>query len=179
MAQLGLPFLAHRLRRAAETFRDGYGEWLPEAGVVAPARGLSTMLLLDEKGPSGVVEIAARIRFSHPLVIRLGRDLEAAGLVAIANDAADGRKRVLSLTSQGKADVKRIRAACARIARAFDELSAEIGVDLMDVIARLEGAEVRSPFSDRLRRAARWPDHDVRVAKTITRPSKRKRQCRW
>jgi len=173
VAQLGLPFLAHRLRRAAETFRDGYGEWLPEAGVVAPARSLSTILLLDEQGPSGVVEIAARIGFSHPLVIRLVRDLEAIGLVQVAKDATDGRKRAVSLTSKGRAEVERIRAACVPIAKVYDELSAEVGVDLMAMVERLEAAEASDCFPDRLRKAVRQGSRKSAVVETMD-PSKKR-----
>ncbi|MBA3242653.1 MAG: winged helix-turn-helix transcriptional regulator, partial [Acidobacteria bacterium] len=163
VAQLGLPFLAHRLRRAAETFRDGYGEWLPEAGVIAPARALSTILLLDAQGPCGVVEIATKIRFSHPLVIRLIKDLGTVGLVDVAEDATDGRKRVVSLTPKGHAEVKRISSACVQIAKVYNELSAEVGIDLMEMIERLEAAEASTCFPDRLRNSARQASADQMI----------------
>lgn len=153
VARLGRPFIAHRMRRIAELFLDGYSRWLPEAGVTAPARSLSTLLLLGE-GPLGVTELAARLRLSHPLMIRLLASLEQAGFVALSRDSADARRRPASLTRKGLAEVARVRRAIRILDSAYAELFDEIGVDLTSVAARVEDACLRDAFHQRLQRAA-------------------------
>ena len=154
VASLGRAFLAHRFKRASDAMRDGYGEWLAEIGVRAPARGLSTMLLL-EGGPRSVTEIAETVRFSHPFVVGLLKDLTATGLVSLHREAADGRRRVAELTAEGRADAERIRRAARVMETAFSDLSTTVGVDLADLAARLDTAEHDLPFAQRVRRAAK------------------------
>ena len=153
VTQLGRPFVAHRLRRVAELFLDGYSRWLPELGVTAPARTLSTLLLL-ENGPLGVTEIAGRLRLSHPLMIKLVASLEEAGLVRVDRDAEDRRRRPASLTHDGFAELDRVKSALRILDQAYAELFVEIGVDLTAAAARVEDACLRDPFEERLRRAA-------------------------
>lgn len=154
ITELGLPFLAHRLRRMSEQFVDDYAAWLTEAGISAPARGLSTLLLLDRQGPHSVTEIAGRIRLSHPLIIKLVAQLEGAGLVETLADPTDRRRRPIALTPFGRQQVARTEAASAVISAAYRELFAEVGVDLLDAAQRAEAAVIREPFTARLRRLA-------------------------
>src|SRR5436190_370795 len=62
VADLGRPFLAHRLRRASEVLLVGYSAWLPKIGVTAPPRSLSMLILLGEQEGLGVTDIAAALR---------------------------------------------------------------------------------------------------------------------
>lgn len=148
---LGLPFLAHRLRRTGETMADDCGQWLPEIGVKAPSRAGSTMLLLRRDGALGITEIADRVKLTHPLIIGLIAELEKLGLVKISRDAKDARRRIASLTKAGLADAERIHAATDRISTAYRDLFAEIGVDLLAALERVEVACKRKPISERLR----------------------------
>jgi DNA-binding MarR family transcriptional regulator len=153
VARLGRPFTAHRLRRLVELFLEGYGGWLPEIGVTAPARTMSTLLLL-ETGPLGASEIAARLRFSHPLMINLLASLEKAGFVSLGRDPGDARRRPASLTAKGRSEVERVKQAVRILDSAYAELFAEIGADLEAIATRVEAACRREPFHHRLRRSA-------------------------
>ena len=170
IAALGRPFVAHRLRRLSELFVDGYAAWLPAFGVTAPARALSTLLLLDREGPLGVTEIAARLRLSHPLLIRMTGQLAGQGLIAFAADPKDARRRPATLTAKGRAEAERIRAAAAVLDRAYAELFAEIGADLVDLAGRVEAACLRDGFAARLERAAeqinQTKGRDMRITMT-------------
>jgi DNA-binding MarR family transcriptional regulator len=154
ITELGRPFLAHRLRRLAEAFVDGYGRWLPTFGIDAPPRALSTLLLLDKEGPLGVTEIAARLRLSHPLLIKLARELEAKGLVCAEQDPRDGRRRLIALTDAGRGQAAAVRRATAIIDRAYADVLRETGIDMMEGCARLEKACRDISFEKRLVRAA-------------------------
>jgi DNA-binding MarR family transcriptional regulator len=153
VARLGRPFTAHRLRRLSELFLEGYAGWLPEIGVTAPARSLSTLLLL-ESGPLGASEIAARLRFSHPLMINLLASLDKAGFVTLERDSKDARRRPARLTAEGKAEVARVKAAVHILDAAYAELFAEVGADLEAIATRVEAACRHDSFNQRLRNAA-------------------------
>lgn len=154
IAALGRPFTAHRLRRLAELFVDGYAAWLPQFGVTAPARSLSTLLLLDEAGPLGVTELAGWLRLTHPLLIRMTAALEAQGLIIFAPDARDARRRPAKLTAEGMVEVARVKAAVGVLDHAYSELFDEVGADFLDLVARVEAACLREDFKSRLHRAA-------------------------
>jgi len=154
ITELGRPFLAHRLRRLAELFVEGYGRWLPDLGVEAPPRTLSTFLLLEREGPLGITEVAARLRLSHPLVIKLVRGLETQGFVEALGDPGDGRRRLVALTVAGHGQAATIARAVRVLDRAYAGLIAEIGVDLVEACSRVEKACLDTSFEERLRRAA-------------------------
>ncbi|HEY0116581.1 MAG TPA: MarR family transcriptional regulator [Allosphingosinicella sp.] len=161
ISRLGRPMVAHRLRRLSELLLDGYARWLPEAGVTAPARSLSTLLLLAEEGPLGVTELAARLRLSHPLMIKLVAALQDAGFVTTNADPGDGRRRPARLTERGRTEARRVGTALAALDRAFADLFQETGVDLFDAVARVELACRRETFTERLQRAAvASPEHE-------------------
>src|SRR3954468_4585216 len=105
---LGLPFLAHRLKRASELILEGSSAALCGAGLASPARAGSTLLLLRALGPTGITEIAYRLRLSHPLIIQPAAALAAAGLVSDDSDPADHRRRLIALTEKGEAEAARI-----------------------------------------------------------------------
>lgn len=150
IADSGVAFLAHRLRRASDLLVDGAGAWLAEGGMTAPPRALSTLLLLQREGPLTVTGVAERLRVSHPLMIKLLRGLEQQGLVRARRDRADARRRPISLTAKGRQEAELAGAATQALARAYGRLFEETGVDLLDALARLERACAERPFEQRL-----------------------------
>ena len=154
VTELGRPFLAHRLKRAAELLVAGSGKWLPETGVTAPPRSMSALLLLRREGPLSVTDIAERLRFTHPLIIALLAQLESRGFTTVARDPNDARRRMITLTPEGERETDRVDAAAEVIGRAYQALFDEIGLDLLDAVSRLESACAAQPFSERLRAAA-------------------------
>ena len=150
--ELGRAMLAHRLRRASELLLDGYERWLPATGVRVPARALSTMMLLAEAEPLGVTQLAARLRLTHPLMIKLVAMLEAGGFVTTGQDPLDARRRPVSLTARGRTQADLIERALRIMDQAFAELCAEIGSDLPAALDELDQANRREPLERRLHR---------------------------
>lgn len=150
---LGLPFLAHRLRRASELILEGSSEALRRHGFAIPARSVSTLLLLEEQGPSGITEIAYRLRLSHPLIIKLAAALIGAGLVENRSDPADNRRRLIALTEAGRREVRRIRAFSRALERSFARIFDETGADLFAALERFEAAAATKPMGARIAEA--------------------------
>lgn len=147
---LGLPFLAHRLKRASELILEGSAAALRDQGLEAPARAGSTLLLLRANGPTGITEIAYRLRLSHPLIIKLAAALAGAGLVEDRADRRDHRRRLIALTDKGAAEAERFAAFAGALGRAFEAMFAEMGGDLFAMLERFERAAAGRSIEDRL-----------------------------
>ena len=151
---LGLPFLAHRLRRLAELIVEGTRSTMPKFQLEAPARSASTLLLLREFGPMGITEIGFRLRLSHPMIIKLARALEAAGLVEDKRDPQDQRRRLVALTPAGREQADRAVNFNAVLAMAFEDIFAEAGADLLAAVEGFEAAAGRRSIAARIEAAA-------------------------
>ncbi|QBX38084.1 MarR family transcriptional regulator [Brevundimonas sp. S30B] len=149
----GVPFLAHLLRRLSDRLVDGFSDWYPQYGVLAPVRTASTMRLLYRRGGLPVTVIAQEIHQSHPLAISWIKQLSQLGLVSAARDPSDGRKSIITLTQTGRKDVERMLKADAIILAAYEDLFCEADADVFEALWRLEAACRRQGMGDRLRAA--------------------------
>ena len=154
VVSLGRPFLAHRLRRLSEQLVDELVEDRTQLGIKSPPRSSSTLLLLEREGSLAVTEIAARLRLSHPLIIKMVEAMTRDGFLTSAMDSADRRRRCVSLTAAGRAEAKRVAKFTKLINNALDDVADEIGVDLYDALVAFENALQRQSLSARLRNAA-------------------------
>lgn len=150
IASLGLPFLSHRFKRASALINEGTTRLLREQGCTAPATSASTLLLLDQHGPLGIMEIAARLKLDHALITRMSSSLAESRYVDVETDSEDKRRRIVSLTSQGKEQAEKIRRINRIIAEAFQEIFEETGIDLLAAIERFEDALGEKSMVDRL-----------------------------
>jgi DNA-binding MarR family transcriptional regulator len=150
---LGTPYMAHLLRRLYDDFVRNITEWYEEIGLLAPPRTHSTLEVLDREGPLGVTEVAEKLRQSHPLVLTWVRQLKELGLVQASHDPDDARRTVLSLTTAGKAQVKKNAEADRVVGEAYKSLMQEAHAPVFDALWRIEAACREEPLLDRLRRA--------------------------
>lgn len=151
---LGSPFMAHLLRRLYDDFVADIEQWYAEIGVVAPARTHSTMLALEEQS-LGVVELATTLRQSHPLILLWLKQLKKLGFVEAKDHPSDGRRTVLSLTTEGRAELARCREADRLIGETYETLMKEADAPVFDALWRIERACRETPFIERLRALAK------------------------
>jgi DNA-binding MarR family transcriptional regulator len=143
-------FLAHRLRRSSELIVEQVGSELRNMELSVPPRGASMLLLVDERGPIGIVEISQRLRLSHPLIVRMAQKFEALGLVEIVKVTSDGRRKQLAPTDKGRAEARALRDFNSRLATVFGRLFAEIDCDPITMLDRLDAALDSSSIEERL-----------------------------
>ncbi|HYD12627.1 MAG TPA: MarR family transcriptional regulator [Allosphingosinicella sp.] len=148
---LGLPFLAHLLRRLSDRLVAEAGAFEAERGVRAPPRTASTMLLLNDRGPQSVTAIAASLQQSHPLVIDWIRQLHRLGLVTKSSDPEDRRRSLVALTEAGRAEAGRMAAFSEVIGEAYATLLAEVDPDLHDRLWQLHDLVEGGRLADALR----------------------------
>lgn len=142
--------LGARLRRLSEQI-DGEAERVyAELGIRFEQRWFGVLNQLVLRGPSSVGELAATLGITHVSVSQTRGALEAAGLLASAPDARDGRRRRLVLTERGERLAERL----APVWRAFEGASEELNDEAADVAAaldRLADALARRPLAERVR----------------------------
>ena len=113
--------------RIALTFKGAIETHTREVGLTGPEAHLITML--DCHGPSTLAEIARRLHFAHPSVLRHLDALERAGFVERTPHPRDRRAKVLNLTDKGRGAVPVIREAISlvekRAAAGFKPFQAE------------------------------------------------------
>ena len=108
------------------------------------------LLLIVEHEQIGVVDVARRLRLSHPLIVRMAREFHERGLVEINADPSDGRRRVLSPTDKGRREAAVLQAFNARLNAMFDDLFADIDASLIPILDRFDAQLDASPIATRL-----------------------------
>jgi MarR family transcriptional regulator, organic hydroperoxide resistance regulator len=153
ITSLGPAFLAHRLRRLSETLLQASAEVMSGIGFTGPARSVSTLLLLDAERQLAITEIAARLCFSHPLIVNLVHSLVAEGYAEEHKDPNDARRRLVSLTSKGRAQATILRKYNGVVEEVILALGADAGADLYGDVEKIEAALITRSFTDRLKEA--------------------------
>jgi DNA-binding MarR family transcriptional regulator len=107
---------------------------------VADAVGVSFMrakaLLRIANRPSTMRELAAHLATDAPYVTIVVRDLEERGLATREANPADGRSKVVSITSEGRLIAARAEAILSRPSRGLAELpEADLAV-LLEILQR-------------------------------------------
>src|SRR3954469_9222649 len=97
-----------------------------EAGVDLSPSQTAALASIERRGPLTPSEVAVCERIQRPTATRIIARLEEAGLVSRAADPADGRSSLVSITPEGAALLKRLRAnKDAFLARRLDTLDPE------------------------------------------------------
>lgn len=142
--------LAARLRRASERIdRDGAKVYAAQ-GVRFEQRWYGVLRQLVEHDRSmSVGEIAAILNITHVSVSEASRSMERAGLIASSAAPEDRRRRLLGLTSEGRALARRLAPLWAAFNAAAAALNEEAG-DIVRLLDRLDDALDRRSMFERI-----------------------------
>jgi DNA-binding MarR family transcriptional regulator len=111
-----------------------------EAGTDLGPSQVAALATVDRHGPLSPSELADIERIKRPTATRIVRHLEAAGLVERIRDPDDGRASILSITSEGRSHLRRLRERkTAYLARRLGDMSAEDRRTLERAAELLEG----------------------------------------
>ena len=139
-------FIANMLDRLADLISEQSELLLQDAGLAFPARAVSTVLLIGERGAIAAADIAGALKQPHQLVTQRIDLLIAASVVERLADPADGRRKVLRLTPKGVDQFERLRVCLAQADKVFAALFKELGCDLpavaLSAMASLEQSSV-------------------------------------
>ena len=123
---------------------------LENAGVTIPVKSCSTLTAIAVLGEASTSDIARYVKTSHQLIKQKLSTLEKSGTVSVAADQVDKRRRLYSLTEEGKLQVQKLDEVLPEIARAYDKLFAEIGLNLNSVCHEVEAKLEAESLADRV-----------------------------
>jgi DNA-binding MarR family transcriptional regulator len=131
--------LRHRISfaliRLAAVARQHCAEVLAEAGLLQHQHAI--LCCLDEFGPAFQKDIAGRLGIDSGDIVAFVDKLQAAGLIRRERDTRDRRRQLLSITDDGRRELKRIE-------RLFDEAEpGALGVLTADERAELHRMATR------------------------------------
>lgn len=111
-----------------------------EAGTDLSPSQVAALATIERHGPLSPSEVAERERIKRPTATRVVRLLQAAGLIERVQDPDDGRASILSVTAEGRALLRRLRARkTAYLAKRLDRLGPEDRRSLERAAELLEG----------------------------------------
>jgi GNAT superfamily N-acetyltransferase len=163
LEQLGFLALGSRMRRLSDTLMSDVGGIYRELGIDFAPRWFPLTRLLMERAPTGISDSAAELGFTQPAISQLAREMVDAGLVRADGDPADERRRLLSLTDQGREMAGRLRPIWRWIEAAVTEAAYEAEADLAPSLTRFEAALMREGLRERTLRHAQAARRPVEV----------------
>jgi DNA-binding MarR family transcriptional regulator len=111
-----------------------------EAGVDLGPSQIAALATIERHGPLSPSELAELERIKRPTATRIVRHLQRPGLITRIRDPEDGRASILTITSQGRDLLRRLRARkTAYLAKRLDGLDAEDRRTLERAAELLEG----------------------------------------
>lgn len=141
--------LGARLRRLSERIDNDAARAYAAQGVEFEQRWFGVLNQLSLNGPMSVGDLAEALGITHVSVSQTRVSLERAGLIRQKTDASDARRRLLSLSTAGKALAAQLTPLWAAFEQASLGLDAEVS-GLIDALNRLEAALERQSLFDRI-----------------------------
>lgn len=135
---LGLLALGSRLRRLSDRLMASVQEIYGHSGLDFEPRWFPVFRLVAERGPMTVGECAGQLGLTHAAVSQTVRAMVKRGVMVTRRDAADERRRMLSLTAEGRSLLPRLREIWFDIEAGVRDAVKLGGVD---ILAALEGIE--------------------------------------
>lgn len=149
LKSVGALALGSRFRRLSDQLMQDGILIYRDSGLDFEPKWFPVYLYLQQQGPSPVMDIARGLGITHPSVNQVAKEMMAADLVAAYKDTSDKRKRVLALTSVGKAKIHELEPIWSDVRSALEELIDETGVDFLGHLETIELALVQKSFHQR------------------------------
>lgn len=134
-AEQGILALGSRFKALSDQLYDVADQVYRAHGSPMQARWFPVLVLLGERGPMVIGDLAREIGQTHSAVSQLAVKLAAAGLVRARRDRDDRRRRLLVLTAKGEAELRALRPLWQGIAQAVAQVADP------ELLACLEGFE--------------------------------------
>lgn len=107
--KVGKKAIGSRLRRLSELITDDAARVYKLYNVDLQPKWFPVFYILSHNKEKPITEIANDIGQSHPSVIKIVREMIKQGYVITKNDKSDGRKNIVSLSSEGKKIINKIQ----------------------------------------------------------------------
>lgn len=105
---LGELALATRLKRLSERLSGDVNKIYKESDVDFESKWYLILELLNREKSMAITDIANSLKLSHPAIVQFANQLIKKKLIKASSDKKDGRKRMVSLTINGKKTLEKI-----------------------------------------------------------------------
>jgi DNA-binding MarR family transcriptional regulator len=119
-----------------------------EAGISLDRALFPLLVIVERRGPIGVVDLADRVGRDHTTVSRQVAKLESLGLVAREEGATDRRVRQVAVTAKGKAMTDQVDEARERLGQAIFATWDESDVEALTRLLRKFADALRPDLPD-------------------------------
>ncbi|SFM80134.1 DNA-binding transcriptional regulator, MarR family [Chitinophaga sp. YR627] len=147
----GILAISTRLQRLSDQLRKDGTLIYKAFNIDFEPKWFPVIYTLHHKPEISVVELAAEIGYAHPSTISLLKELEKEKLIESKKDANDERKRLLKLSSKGRALVTRMQPVWLAMTDALKELT-DTQNNLMKAIDEVEEQFAMKGFYERVKR---------------------------
>ncbi len=158
--QLGAVAIASRLRALNDVLVRDAVRIYEEQEVDFEPRWFPLVMLLKEKGPLSVMEIAEQLNMTHPAVNQTCNILEKKGHIRSLKDKKDKRKRIIHLNDQCIQLTEQLEPLWKHFESAVTDLFYETQADFLDILSEMEEALDRKSMYERIREQVRQSEYD-------------------
>lgn len=142
-------FLVARLNRLSQTLEEQAQALVARRGLTVPIQANASLVTIAIHGPLSLAELARRTGDPHQLAAYRVNKLIRLGLVEKGMDVRDRRRFPLSLSEAGRVQADILIDLADDIARVYDSVSAEIGVDLNAALDAAQSSFMALPLDQR------------------------------
>jgi DNA-binding MarR family transcriptional regulator/N-acetylglutamate synthase-like GNAT family acetyltransferase len=148
--------LGSRLKRISERMLANASDVYQEFGMNINPKWFTLMALLDAQDSNKqiltIVEASNLLGLSQPALSQFCKELQSEKLIKIVKDQSDSRKRILSLTTKGRARVKKMKPIWDAVQQAAVDLCTEHNNDFYRSLLLLEKSFSSESLLNRTRR---------------------------
>lgn len=148
----GFLCLGSRMRRIGEKLQADTQRIIDDAGLPVQASQFPLIAAVDRLGPLSIGELAEAVGITQPGATRASALLVKAGLLKMEQGRGDQRRRVLSLTREGRQLVETAKVRVwPRIEAAVADLCGDLSGPLLGQLAAMEDGLAETPLHRRVK----------------------------
>ena len=148
--KLGLLTLGSRFRRIGERLQADTQQIMEQLGVPLMASQFPYLAALDRLGPVGIGELSQALGVAQPGVTRSISQLEAIGWVKAVSPSGDQRRKIVTLTDEGRKLVENAKTEVwPKIEAAVADLCGKDGAELLLLLDAIEDGLAARPLTQR------------------------------
>jgi len=149
ISQLGALAIGARMRRLTDIFSRDVAIIYKEHNLDFEAKYFVLFYLISERDGIGIMEIADELSLTHPAIIHLAKDLEKKGYIKSVKSDTDSRKRLLKLSTKGKAALPEFKKVWDKIQKLNTQLMKKQQNNLLKAIEEMEAILEEKSFYKR------------------------------
>lgn len=150
MVEMGALAIASRLRRLSDVYWQGVTTIYRESGIDFEVKWATVFLLIAQRGPIPVMELADRLGVTHPAVIQIVNELVKHDLIRSEKSEQDSRKRLLTLSPVGEAMMPKMQPLWDAIRIVNQEIIDQQTHNLLLAIQAIENELATQSFASRI-----------------------------